>query len=277
MRVVVAVAATLIALLSGCSSERPDTATEPTATTTAAPTTGTTAPTTTAPSTGEPVDAAAYHLADTPTGTPGYYFRTPSGNFRCAIFDEPLALADTAVEAGCQGRVAAVPDGEQPCAESSGAQPPMPAFGLSLDGPRFACTTEGLFYGPGDIAALPYDSYLEIGNVRCLSREVGITCEQRSSGASFFVSKESSRLESSGGADATLVAVPDVRGERPIRAENLLAEAGLLAKVVGGTDRGPHDGQCVVAEQDPAAGTKVTAGTLITLTTGEVGFGAGSC
>ncbi|QIS21963.1 PASTA domain-containing protein [Nocardia terpenica] len=64
-------------------------------------------------------------------------------------------------------------------------------------------------------------------------------------------------------------AVPDVRGERPVPATQMLEQAGLRADVQGGTGRGPNGGECMITSEDPAPGTSVPAGTTITLRTGE--------
>lgn len=76
-------------------------------------------------------------------------------------------------------------------------------------------------------------------------------------------------------APATVV-VPDVGGERPLAADQLLTGAGLHAHITGGTGRGPGGGQCVVTEQHPDAGATVAAGTTVELGTGEVG-GSSPC
>nr|WP_244969819.1 PASTA domain-containing protein [Nocardia cerradoensis] len=65
--------------------------------------------------------------------------------------------------------------------------------------------------------------------------------------------------------------VPDVRGDRPALADQLLTAAGLHAHITGGTGRGPGGGQCVITTQTPDAQTSVPSGTTIELTTGEVG------
>ncbi len=67
------------------------------------------------------------------------------------------------------------------------------------------------------------------------------------------------------------VTVPDVRGDRPALADQLLTAAGLRAHITGGTGRGPGGGQCVITNQNPDAETSVPTGTTIELTTGEVG------
>ncbi|MFF0498147.1 PASTA domain-containing protein [Nocardia aobensis] len=67
------------------------------------------------------------------------------------------------------------------------------------------------------------------------------------------------------------VTVPDVRGDRPALADQLLTAAGLHAHITGGTGRGPGGGQCVISSQTPHAETSVPTGTTIELTTGEVG------
>ncbi len=67
------------------------------------------------------------------------------------------------------------------------------------------------------------------------------------------------------------VTVPDVRGDRPALADQLLTAAGLHAHITGGTGRGPGGGQCVISSQTPDAETSVPTGTTIELATGEVG------
>ena len=70
---------------------------------------------------------------------------------------------------------------------------------------------------------------------------------------------------------AGTVSVPDVRGDRPALADQLLTAAGLHAHITGGTSRGPGGGQCVITTQNPDAGVSVPTGATIELTTGEVG------
>ncbi len=72
---------------------------------------------------------------------------------------------------------------------------------------------------------------------------------------------------------AGTVSVPDVRGDRPALADQLLTAAGLHAHITGGTSRGPGGGQCVITTQNPDAGVSVPTGATIELTTGEVGGG----
>ncbi|MGA4791061.1 PASTA domain-containing protein [Nocardia sp. AB354] len=72
---------------------------------------------------------------------------------------------------------------------------------------------------------------------------------------------------------AGTVSVPDVRGDRPALADQLLTAAGLRAHITGGTSRGPGGGQCVITTQNPDAGVSVPTGATIELTTGEVGGG----
>lgn len=67
------------------------------------------------------------------------------------------------------------------------------------------------------------------------------------------------------------VTVPDVRGDRPALADQLLTAAGLHAHITGGTGRGPGGGQCVITRQTPDTETSVPTGTTIELTTGEAG------
>lgn len=69
------------------------------------------------------------------------------------------------------------------------------------------------------------------------------------------------------------VTVPDVRGDRPALADQLLTAAGLNAHITGGTGRGPGGGQCVITNQTPDADTSVPTGTTIELSIGEVGGG----
>ncbi|MEU6561926.1 PASTA domain-containing protein [Nocardia nova] len=77
-------------------------------------------------------------------------------------------------------------------------------------------------------------------------------------------------------APGATVTVPDVSGERPLAADQMLTGAGLHAHITGGTGRGPGGGQCVVTTQHPDAGASVAAGTTVELGTGEVG-GSSPC
>ncbi|WP_181063384.1 PASTA domain-containing protein [Nocardia nova] len=70
---------------------------------------------------------------------------------------------------------------------------------------------------------------------------------------------------------AGTVSVPDVRGDRPALADQLLTAAGLHAHITGATGRGPGGGQCVITTQNPDAGASVPTGTTVELSTGEVG------
>ncbi|MEV6767206.1 hypothetical protein AB0N05_01090 [Nocardia sp. NPDC051030] len=192
IRVVVAAATTLVALLSGCSSgsdHHPDAA--PASTSTAAttkPAAPTSIPFTTPNSPGTEADPTIYRQSTGGAGVAGYFFTSPSGNFHCAILDKPIPFAgENAIEAGCQGQ-AAVPQGKQECAKNGQA---MPGFALGVAGPLYGCLGDGgAFYGGTDDPALPYGSYLKIRNYKCSSREVGVTCTLETSGVSFFVSKE---------------------------------------------------------------------------------------
>lgn len=271
-RVVVAAAATLVALLAGCSAgseNHPEAAPASTTTTTA---TTTAAKTSTPPPLsnmeGTAADPTEFRQNDGRMGIPGHFFKTPSGNFQCAIFDKGLDFGETEVHAGCQGRVAAIPSGEKTCVKPEDSQGTMPAFGIGPGGPRFTCTVDALFYGRAEAPSLPYGSYLEVGSFRCLSEEIGITCKEQERGDAFFVSKESSRLVNStaGGAQG-LVTVPDVRGDRPMKASQDLRELGLSAKIVGGEGRSADGAQCMIKAQNPTSGAEVTSGTVVTLTT----------
>lgn len=273
-RVAAAAAVTLVALLSGCSTgsghhDQAAPSTTPAATTSAAAKTTTSAPP-------KPADSATYRQTDTVLGVPGYFFKTPSGKFQCGILDQPTHISlDGPVAAGCQGTAAAIPSGEKDCVSSGNTQPPMPAFGVGPSGAQFACTADAVFYGHADAPALPYGSKLTVGNYSCLSQEAGITCTLDTTGAYFFVSAQSSRVvnSSDGNQGSGKIVVPDVRGERPAKATQLLTDAGLTGKTVGGADRGPAGGQCVVVSQQPEAGSKADKGAEITMQTGEAGGG----
>lgn len=78
-----------------------------------------------------------------------------------------------------------------------------------------------------------------------------------------------SRPSAAGQPSAANQSVPDVRGERPVPAIQMLEQAGLRGNVQGGTGRGPNGGECMVTSEDPAPGTSVPAGTTVTLHTGE--------
>ncbi|WP_158675627.1 PASTA domain-containing protein [Nocardia stercoris] len=81
-------------------------------------------------------------------------------------------------------------------------------------------------------------------------------------------------------ATAAAVTVPEVRGERPVKAQQILEAAGLKGEfksanpgAVAGSipNRGPGGGECVVATTDPAVGAKVAPGTVVTMTSSEPG------
>ncbi|MFC9996639.1 hypothetical protein [Nocardia sp. NPDC127526] len=204
-RVAAAAVTTLMALLAGCSSGSDHGDHAETTSVTAAP--AATATTTTAPPTsttvaldgGEAADPTEYRQSESIAGQQGYFFQTPSGNIHCAIFDKPVSNGDSTIDIGCQGKLAAIPAGEQACAKPEHSQPPMPAFSIGQSGAEFGCTADPLFYGRAEAPALPYGSSLQIGGYKCVSREVGISCGHVESGDSFFVSKESSRLVNSAG------------------------------------------------------------------------------
>ncbi len=275
MPVVVAVATAFTALLSGCSTENSAGTAEPTAAAAATASPGSSTPTTS--KSAKPVDSTKYRQDDDGFGRAGYFFSSPSGSFSCAIFDTPLDTFGLPIGAACQGR-AATPPGEQDCVKPDGLQAPVPGLGVGPSGTQFLCIAGSPLF-TSESTVLPYRSSLIANGYTCHSEETGVTCQYNLHADGFRVSREASSLTLDGGSqqpDAS-VTVPDVRGERPTKAENLLAEAGLTARVVGGTGRGPGGGQCVVAEQEPAAGAKVAAGTRITMTTGEVGGKPGSC
>ncbi|WP_435591388.1 PASTA domain-containing protein [Nocardia sp. bgisy118] len=273
MRAAAAFAATLTVLLSGCSSGNSDTATAPTTTTQvpAAPAAAAT-PTTSA----KPADTAEYRQDDDGFGRAGYFFTSPSGAFSCAIFDASVSAYGVPVGAACQGR-AATPAGAQDCAQPEGLQAPVPGLGVGPSGTNFFCIAGSPLFTTTS-TVLPYGSSLTANGYTCHSAQNGVSCSENLNGKGFRVSRESSALTLDGAQrQSASVTVPDVRGERPAAAENLLTNAGLTAKVMGGTGRGPRGGQCVVAEQEPAAGTKVATGALITLTTREIGYEYGIC
>ncbi|WP_067534339.1 hypothetical protein [Nocardia crassostreae] len=202
-RVAAAAVTTLVALLTGCSSgsehqNHPETTpatTTSTATTTTAPPTSTTV----SIDGGEAADPTEYRQDESIAGAKGYFFQTPSGNIHCAIFDKPVSNGVGTIDIGCQGKLAAIPAGEQACVKPEHSQAPMPAFSIGQSGAGFSCEVSPLFYGRADSPALPYGSSLQIGGYKCVSREVGISCGHVESGDSFFVSKESSRVVNSAG------------------------------------------------------------------------------
>lgn len=65
--------------------------------------------------------------------------------------------------------------------------------------------------------------------------------------------------------------VPDVLGQRPAKAQQLVQEAGFVIVVHGRAGRAPNGSQCVVVEQDPAPGTALAPGATITVRTGGTG------
>ncbi|WP_169812225.1 PASTA domain-containing protein [Nocardia xishanensis] len=273
-RAAAAFAATLTVLLTGCSTGSSDTATAPTATTTQVP--AAPAAAATPGKSAKPADTAEYRQDDDGFGRAGYFFTSPSGAFSCAIFDASVSAYGTPVGAACQGR-AATPAGAQGCAKSEGLQAPVPGLGVGPSGTTFFCNVGSPLFTTTS-TVLPYDSSLTANGYTCHSAQSGVSCQENLNGKGFRVSRESSALTLDGAQrQGASVTVPDVRGERPAAAENLLTNAGLTAKIMGGTGRGPRGGQCVVAEQEPAAGTKVATGALITLTTREIGYESGIC
>lgn len=75
--------------------------------------------------------------------------------------------------------------------------------------------------------------------------------------------------------DASTRQVPEVRGDRPVVAQQKLEAAGLQAEIreTGHPgDRGPGGGQYVISEQDPQPGASVPAGTSVTLELAEPGI-----
>lgn len=184
----------MVALLAGCSSgsdhhpeAAPASTTTVPSTTTAAPKTTVTVPT----DDGEPADPSEYRQEEGALGKPGYFFRTPSGNFSCAVFDKPVRFGEVSVTVGCQGTAAAVPTGSKTCLDAEG----VPAFGLTATGAEFTCAAGDLFAGRTDAGVLEYGTHVQVGNQICASHRVGITCRQLDSGASFFVSKEAGILK----------------------------------------------------------------------------------
>ncbi|WP_110293842.1 PASTA domain-containing protein [Nocardia tenerifensis] len=57
--------------------------------------------------------------------------------------------------------------------------------------------------------------------------------------------------------------VPDVIGDRPVEARELLEHAGFRVITQGGVGRGPNDVSCVVTEVHPKGGALVPSGTAM--------------
>ncbi|MEU4310965.1 PASTA domain-containing protein [Nocardia sp. NPDC024068] len=62
--------------------------------------------------------------------------------------------------------------------------------------------------------------------------------------------------------------VPDVLGQRPAKAQQLIQEAGFRIVVHGRAGQAPNGSQCVVIEQDPQPGAVLPPGTTVTVRTG---------
>ncbi|MFD3702710.1 PASTA domain-containing protein [Nocardia sp. NPDC058658] len=203
-------------------------------------------------------------------GKSGLFFQSPSGMFHCAIFDQPMTNYEMPIQAACTGREAATPQGEDACAKREVGNSPIPAAGVGASGSLFLCVTEPVFYGKQDALVLPYGSTVIGNGISCTSSETDISCSDNFSGEYFSISRESTELSST----RATTAVPSVLGERPGTARNTLTAAGFQVKIVGGENRGKNGGQCMVATQQPAAGTNAPANSVVTLETEEIGAAA---
>jgi hypothetical protein len=161
-------------LASGCSGERVITTDDPpvrTPTATSAP------PPLPPPDNARLVDAFDYvaHVND----AAGYYFTTPSGRWRCAIFPR--------TKAGCQSArswqsglgVNDEPDGANAIVVERGD----PHF-VTLEQPEFGLN-------PGPANTLPFNKTLAVAGFRCnVQEEAGVSCASELTGKGFTFSAE---------------------------------------------------------------------------------------
>jgi hypothetical protein len=159
-------------LAAGCSGERVVTTGEPpvhteTATSVPAP----------PPSNAHLVDAFDYvaHV----NGTTGYYFKTPSGKWRCAILPR--------VKAGCQSASSwqsglGIPDEPDDVNAIVVERESEPRF-VALEQPEF-------WLDPGPANTLQFNRILAAAGFRCNVQESGVSCLSELSGKGFTFSAE---------------------------------------------------------------------------------------
>jgi hypothetical protein len=171
---------TVAILAVGCSGERVVTTDEPpvrTPTTTSAP------PPLPRLDNAHLVDAFDYvaHV----DGAAGYYFTTPSGRWRCAIFPR--------IKAGCQsasswqsglGVVDEPDDANAIVVEREGD-----AHFVALEQPEFGLN-------PGPVNTLQFDRILAVAGFRCnVQEEAGVSCASELTGKGFTFSAEGFTLQ----------------------------------------------------------------------------------
>lgn len=109
----------------------------------------------------------------------GWYFRSPSGNFACAITDAGVV--------GCQSTV--LVSGMAACGDNPNWSAAMVTWNPSAPPAVKDCTSQGVFFAEGGTnTVLPYGSMLVIGEVTCSSGEDGIACYQTGAAGGFKIS-----------------------------------------------------------------------------------------
>jgi hypothetical protein len=174
-----------VALLSaGCSAERVVSTGEPpvrtgTATSTPAPSPP--------PSNAHLVDAFDYvaHV----NGAAGYYFTTPSGRWRCAIFPREKAGCQSASRGqsgmGIPGEPDAVPD-----AAGETTAPNAIVVGREGDAHFAALEQPEFWLDPGPANVLQFNRILAAAGFRCNVQEAGVSCLSELTGKGFTFSAE---------------------------------------------------------------------------------------
>jgi hypothetical protein len=168
------VAVAVAILAAGCSGERVVTTGEPPVRTTPAVSAPPPLP---QPDNAHLVDAFDYvaHV----NGAAGYYFTTPSGKWRCAIF--PRA------KAGCQSA-----NSWESGLGVPGEPDEVNAIVVEREGdPRFVSLEQPEFWlDPGTANTLQFNRILAVAGFRCNVQDAGVSCASESSGKGFTFSAE---------------------------------------------------------------------------------------
>lgn len=117
----------------------------------------------------------------------GYYFTTPSGNWRCVIVPRTWAGCQSSSGAGRIG----VTGAPQTVTDGAGQSATPNAIVVStLDDPRFAALPAEQFKQPsGATKTLPFNKILAAAGFRCnAQQQVGISCVSEQTGKGFTFS-----------------------------------------------------------------------------------------
>lgn len=132
--------------------------------------------------------ANAYDYFADAAGRPGYYFRSPSGRWRCAIVPHS--------KAGCQsasGSVANIQGAPETVTGADGASAVPNAIVVDNDGgAHFAALRPGeLSPGSGTAKALPFNEVLDAAGFRCNAQaSAGMSCASDVTAKGFTFSRD---------------------------------------------------------------------------------------